>query len=422
MAIILPQRGTYDAYYDDALNMEKIEHRISEITHNYGYNPIRIPMYEAVELFSRSAGESSDIVTKEMFDFVDKGGRHIALRPELTAGVMRAIVTNKLYANYDLPLKISYCGPAFRYERPQQGRFRQLTQYGIENVGVTTPQEDAEAIILGYNITKKIGFKHVILKINSIGDQESRDAYRTALRAFFKDKIDSMCDDCKRRYEINPLRILDCKVPEDQEIAKGAPKMGDYLNEASRARFNEILKILDANKVEYVIDDTLVRGLDYYSHIVFEFHYISDNGTNLGAIGAGGHYDNLVKEVGGPELSSVGFAFGIERLNMLLKEINPEEYAKPTLDAFVMYMGENCRDKASELAFKLRNDENISCDINYTNKSFKASFKIAVRKNARYAIIIGEDEINKNVYQLKNLQTQEQIEVNYEDLVKTIKE
>lgn len=422
MAIILPQRGTYDAYYDDALNLKKIEHTIDKITHNYGYSPIIIPMYEAVELFSRSAGESSDIVTKEMFDFVDKGGRHIALRPELTAGVMRAIVTNKLYANYDLPLKLSYCGQAFRYERPQAGRFRQLTQYGIENVGVTTPEEDAEAIILGYNITKKLGFGHVILKINSIGDQASRDAYRTALRGYFKDKISCMCQDCQRRYEINPLRILDCKVPEDQKIAEGAPKMGDYLNDESKQRFKAILKILDENNIEYVVDDTLVRGLDYYSHIVFEFHYISSNGTNLGAIGAGGHYDNLVKEVGGPELSSVGFAFGLDRLNLLLKEINPETYAKPTLDVFVMYMGERCRDFASNLANKLRNEEDLACDLNYTNKSFKASFKIAVRKNAKWAVIIGEDEINKNVYQLKNLQTQEQVEVNYEDLIKKIKE
>ena len=421
MAIILPQRGTYDAYYDDALNIEKIENTIGKIAHNFGYTPIIIPMYEAVELFSRSAGESSDIVTKEMFDFVDKGGRHIALRPELTAGVMRAIVTNKLYANYDLPLKLSYCGPAFRYERPQAGRFRQLTQFGIENVGVTTPNEDAEAIILGYTITKKLGFDHVILKINSIGDLASRDAYRDALREYFKDKISSMCPDCQRRFEINPLRILDCKVPEDQEIAKGAPKMGDYLNDESRARFNEILSILDKNNIEYEIDDTLVRGLDYYSHIVFEFHYISENGTNLGAIGAGGHYDNLVKEVGGPELSSVGFAFGIDRLNALLKEISPETYAKPSLDAYVMYMGDIAKDKACEVVNLLRNDD-ISSDINYCNKSFKAAFKIALRKNARYAVIIGEDEVNKNVYQLKNLETQEQVEVTYEELVRTIKE
>lgn len=419
--MILPQRGTYDAFYDDALNIEKIERIMGEMAHNYGYTPIIIPMYEAIELFARSAGETSDIVTKEMFDFVDKGGRHIALRPELTAGVMRAIVTNKLYANYDLPLKLSYCGPAFRYERPQAGRFRQLTQFGIENVGVTTPQEDAEAIILGYKITKKLGFEHVILKINSIGDQESRDAYREALREYFKDKIGDMCEDCRRRYELNPLRILDCKVPYDQELAKNAPKMSDYLNDVSKKRFQDIINILDANEIEYVIDDGLVRGLDYYSHIVFEFHYISKNGTNLGAIGAGGHYDNLVKEVGGPELSSVGFALGVDRLNSLLKEIKPEEYAHPTLDAYIMYMGEDYRDYASKLAFRLR-DDNIAVDLNYTNKSFKASFKIALRKHARFAIIIGEDEVKKNVYQLKNLETQEQVEVSLEELIKIVKE
>ena len=245
------QRGTYDAYYEDALNIEKIVSILKRISKSYGYAPIHTPMYEQTALFARSAGETSDIVTKEMFNFLDKSGRDICLRPELTAGVMRAIVTNKLYATKDLPLKLSYYGSAFRYERPQAGRYRQFNQFGIENVGATSYLNDAETIIFGYNSLKILGFPHIILKINSIGDEESRNAYRTALKEFFQNKIENMCPDCKRRFETNPLRILDCKVKEDQEIIKDAPKMSDYLNETSKEYLNNILKVLDEQGVEY---------------------------------------------------------------------------------------------------------------------------------------------------------------------------
>lgn len=415
------QRGTYDAYYEDARNIDKVTSLLKQIADLYGYNPIITPIYEQTELFARSAGESSDIVTKEMFTFLDKGGRNITLRPELTAGVMRSIVTNKLYATKDLPLKLSYYGPAFRYERPQAGRYRQFSQMGVENVGVTSPYNDAETISFGYNALKMLGFEHVILKINSIGDEESRNAYKQALKEFFLDKIPCMCPDCKRRYEINPLRILDCKVPEDQEIIKGAPLMSDYLNDNSKNYFSQILKLLDDQGIEYVIDDSLVRGLDYYSHVVFEFHYITNEGTNLGAIGAGGHYDNLVKEIGGPELSSVGLAFGVERLNSLLKEIHKDNYATCDLDVFVCWMGEKAKNFAFNTAEYLRKNA-FKCDMLFEEKSMKAQIKVAVRKNAKFMLIIGEDEINNNVFQLKNIQTQEQIEVSKEELIEKLDE
>lgn len=419
MANYQPQRGTYDAYYGDALNIEKITKTLKDIASSYAYFPIHTPIYESTDLFTRSAGESSDIVTKEMFDFMDKGGRHISLRPEVTAGVMRAIVTNKLYATRDLPLKLQYFGPAFRYDRPQAGRYRQFNQFGVEQVGVTTAYEDAETIIMGYECLKKLGFPHIILKINSIGDLESRANYKVALKEYFKDKIDNMCADCKHRYETNPLRILDCKVPQDQELVKDAPKMGNYLNEASQARFDEVLSILNKAGVEYEVDPTLVRGLDYYSHVVFEFHFISNEGTNLGALGGGGHYDNLLKEVGGPELSSVGFAFGVERLNSLLKEISSETYEIDSIDAYVVTLGE-VKEKAFEVATYLRRN-NLKVDIGFTGKSMKAQIKIALRKNAKYLIIIGEDEVNNGLYQLKNLQTQEQISLSAEDIVNKLK-
>ncbi len=415
------QRGTYDAYYEDALNIEKIVSILKRISKSYGYAPIHTPMYEQTALFARSAGETSDIVTKEMFNFLDKSGRDICLRPELTAGVMRAIVTNKLYATKDLPLKLSYYGSAFRYERPQAGRYRQFNQFGIENVGATSYLNDAETIIFGYNSLKILGFPHIILKINSIGDEESRNAYRTALKEFFQNKIENMCPDCKRRFETNPLRILDCKVKEDQEIIKDAPKMSDYLNETSKEYLNNILKVLDEQGVEYEIDDTLVRGLDYYSHVVFEYHFITENGTSLGAVGAGGHYDNLLREVGGPQLSSVGLAFGVERLNLLLKEINPEEYAKVELDAYLICLGKENLDKVFSLCTTLRNN-GFNVDMSFENKSMGASFKIATRKNAKFALIIGENEIANNIVKLKDLNTQEQCDVSLENLVEVLDE
>ncbi len=409
------QRGTYDAYYEDALNLEKLEQVFKSIVSTYGYSLIRIPTYEQTELFTRSVGESSDIVNKEMFSFLDKKGRNISLRPEMTAGVMRAIVTNKLYVN-SLPLKFAYCGNVFRYERPQQGRYREFTQFGVECVGTSSFHNDVETISLGYKALKCVGFPHVILKINTLGDEQSRENYKVALREYFASHLDKMCPDCKRRYETNVLRILDCKVEEDQEIVKGAPKIKDYLSNEAKTYFQNVLDLLDEQSIEYEIDETLVRGLDYYSQVVFEYHFISKDGTNLGAIGAGGHYDKLLQDVGGPALESVGFAFGLERINTLLKEIAPEDYEKDSLDLYVIHLGEETKQYAFLLAQELR-DNFFKVDLCFENKSFGAQLKLAVKKNARYALIIGSEEMEKNCYGLKNLATQEQIEVEYNDLV-----
>lgn len=410
------QRGTYDAFDEDALNIEKISSLLTQVVTLYGYNPIHTPLYEQTELFARSAGESSDIVTKEMFTFLDKGGRSITLRPEVTAGVIRAIVNNKLYATKDLPLKYYYYGPAFRYERPSKGRYRQFNQFGVECVGVNSFYHDAECITLGYNALQALGFKNLVLKINTLGDEASRANYQVALREYFKDKINLMCSDCQRRYEQNVLRILDCKDPEDQEIIASAPKMSDYLNEESKKYFADVLSLLDEQQIPYEVDDTLVRGLDYYSHVVFEFHFYLEDGTSLGAIGAGGHYDNLVKEIGGPSLSSVGFALGIERINTLLKEISPEDYETTALDVFIIHIGEETKQTAFLLAQELR-DNFISVDMTYEDKSLSAQFKIANRKKAKFAIVIGEDELKTYVYPVKNLMTVTQENIKYQELV-----
>lgn len=415
MANYQNQRGTYDAFDGDALNIENIASTLSQIVSFYGYNPIHTPIYEQTELFARSAGESSDIVTKEMFTFLDKGNRSITLRPEITAGVIRAIVNNKLYIK-DLPLKYYYYGPSFRYERPSKGRYRQFNQFGVECVGVNSFYNDVECISLGYYALQTLGFKDLILKINTLGDEESRKNYQNALREYFKDKIDSMCCDCQRRYQQNVLRILDCKDPDDQEIIKGAPKINDYLTDEAKKYFNDVISLLDEQQIPYQIDDTLVRGLDYYSHVVFEYHYISQDGTSLGAIGAGGHYDNLVKEIGGPDLSSVGFALGIERVYTLLKEIAPDTLIDSSLDVFIIHIGEEAKQSSFLLCQELR-DNCIKADMTFENKSIGAQFKIASRKNAKFAIIIGEDEVKTYVYPVKNILTSEQENVEYNDLI-----
>lgn len=416
MANYQNQRGTYDAFDEEALSINSIVSSLTEIVSTYGYNPIHTPIYEQTELFARSAGESSDIVTKEMFTFVDKGNRSITLRPEITAGVIRAVVNNKLYATKDLPLKYFYYGPAFRYERPSKGRYRQFNQFGVECVGVSSYLHDVECISLGYSALHTLGFKDLTLKINTLGDEESRNNYQTALKEFFTDKVECMCPDCKRRYEQNVLRILDCKDPEDQKIIANAPKINDYLTDNAKTYFNNVLAMLDEQQIPYVVDDTLVRGLDYYSHVVFEYHYTTPEGTSVGAVGAGGHYDNLVREIGGPDCSSVGFAFGIERINTLLKEINGDSLVKPSLDVYIVHIGEEALTTSFLLAQELRNNF-IKVDLTYENKGIGAQFKIATRKNAKFALIVGENEVKTYVYPVKNLSTGEQIELNYDQLV-----
>lgn len=412
MANYQAPRGTYDCAYEDAFRMEEIVELLKSLARVYGYVPIYTPTFESTALFARSAGEDSDIVTKEMYSFTDKSGRDMCLRPELTAGVMRAIVTGKFYATRDLPLKLYYFGSAFRYERPQAGRYREFRQFGIENVGVNSPYSDAETILFGYHALKLLGFSDVVLKINSIGDGESRNRYRSALRDFFADKIDAMCPDCHRRLELNPLRILDCKVEEDRKIIADAPKMGDYLNEKSKEYFQSVLNILDAEGLAYEVDASLVRGLDYYSHVVFEFHSRDENGKNLGAIGAGGHYDHLLREVGGPELSSVGLAFGIERLNLLKKD----DASSSGLDLYVIAMNEANIGSAFSLIQHLRLN-GFRAEMSFERKSLSSALKVALRKNARFALIIGETEIQNGSVQVKNLSTHDQAEVRIDDLV-----
>lgn len=416
MAKFTTPKGTQDIYGAKALGFDHIEQTFAALAQIYGFVPMRTPTFEATELFERGVGETSDIVTKEMYTFVDKGNRSMTLRPEGTAGVMRAIVSEKLYATEDLPLKYYYSGKCFRYERPQLGRYREFHQFGVESVGVSSIFNDVEAILLGITALNVLGLQNVSLKINTLGDEASRLEYTKALKEYFKPHIHEMCSDCQNRYEKNPLRILDCKVPSDQEIIKEAPSLSEFLSPSAKSEFDQLLNILEGYGVSYEIDDKLVRGLDYYSHTVFEFHYVSSKGKDYGAIGAGGHYEHLLEEVGGPSLPGVGFAVGIERLYSVLNDDEILENIAPSLDFYVMSVGENSFDDAFSLLTALRG-YGYQGDINFAKHSFKQLFKRAERANARYAIIIGDDEVANQVVNIKDLTSQEQVSVAYGDVI-----
>lgn len=413
---IINVKGTHDVIGKEAENYAYVENVMSQIASFFAFRPVRPPVLEHSQLFVRGVGESSDVVRKEMYTFDDKGGRSLTLRPEFTAGIMRLIVQNKLLPINELPLKYYYCGPVFRYERPQLGRYRQFNQFGVESVGHNSPYADVEVISLAFTILQSLGLENITIKINTLGDENSRDNYRAALKEFFRDKIDHMCEDCKMRYELNPLRILDCKIPSDIEIVKGAPKMSDFLSSASKDRFAKVLSCLEEMKIPYEVDDTLVRGLDYYSETVFEFHYVSAKGNNYGAIGAGGHYDKLVKEIGGPDAPGVGFSFGIERIISVLVDdglLSNED--NMDLDIYVMPLGIESQKYALCVTDNLRL-LGYSVDMCFDDVKLGNMFKRAEKKGAKLAVIIGEEEINSGHVILKNMENKEQINVSLDEL------
>ena len=409
-------KGTRDILMNESEGFIRIESLLRTIANLYNYHELRTPVLEYSEVFSRGVGEGSDIVRKEMYTFLDKGDRSVTMRPEFTAGIIRSVIQNKLYATNELPLKILYCGPAFRYERPQLGRYRQFTQFGVESVGHDSVLNDFEVISMAYSMIYSLGLTNVKIKINSLGDNESRNNYREALKAYFLPHLDKMCPDCKQRYELNPLRILDCKVPEDHELALGAPKICDYLSESSKERFNTLLKALDNASIPYVIDDQLVRGLDYYSEVVFEFDYTSKAGKNYGALGGGGHYSSLMKELGGPDLPGVGFSMGIERLYDVLKDDEIIKDDNLSLDIYMMPLGKEVGSYALNIANKLRL-AGYSTDYCFDDVKLGNMFKRASKKNAKFAIIIGENEVASHKLVVKDLRKEEQVEIEEDNIV-----
>lgn len=401
-------RGTIDYFGSELDNLKYIEDTIKHLAFLYGYSEIRTPIFEHTNLFLRSVGESSDIVNKEMYTFLDRSEKSLTLRPEGTAGVSRAYVENKMYVEPGLK-KLFYFGQMFRCERPQAGRYRAFTQFGIEALGNGSSYLDADVIYFGYLFLQKLGIKNVKVAINTIGSKEGRARYEEALKEYFSSHIENMCDDCKTRLEKNPLRILDCKVDAKSEIMKNAPKIIDYLSDEDKAYFDKVLKCLDTLGVEYVIEQKLVRGLDYYNHTVFEFIY-DDEKSNINGLTllGGGRYNGLSKQFDGPETEAIGFGTGVERLMLVLDELGLYQDDEKLVDVVVINIGEETKLNALDLAAYLRRN-NVSCELDYVSSNLKPQFKLSERVNAPYIIIIGLDEVEQGVFKLKNavLKTEE---------------
>lgn len=401
-------KGTADLLPAETAKWQYIEEIARGVFNDYNFKEIRTPMFESYELFSRATGETSDIVTKEMYDFEDKGGRHIALRPEGTASAVRAYIENKLYAPEVVkPVKLWYDAPMFRYERPQSGRLRQFHQFGVECLGVKNPAVDVEIIAMADTLFCQLGITGLKLALNTLGDMESRMAYRQALIDYLTPFENQLSEDSRRRLNENPLRVLDSKEAEDIAIVKNAPAILDYLNEASKAYFEEVKALLESLHIDYTIDPNMVRGLDYYNDTIFEF-IVDFDGKDLTVCG-GGRYDGLVEYFDGPATPAFGFGLGIERLLMIAQkqEINfiPEE----TLDVYIAVMGEKANLEATKLAESLR-EQAFKVERDFSNRKLGAQFKTAEKLGAELIITLGEDEIRTGQIKVKHNQTRKQVE------------
>ena len=401
--ITLP-KGTKDVLPENSYKWQFVEKTARETAKVFNAKEIRTPVFEHTEVFARGVGETTDIVNKEMYTFSDKGGRSVTLKPEGTAGVVRAFVENGLYAGA-LPLKTYYITPCFRYERPQAGRLREFHQFGVEFFGATDAGIDAEVILLAKTFLDKLGVKNITLYINSIGCKECRKEYHDALKNYLKANYDKLCDLCKDRYEKNPMRILDCKNEDCKAITENAPSILDYLCEDCKAHFEKVQSLLSAAGVEFKINPKIVRGLDYYTKTVFEF--VSENIGAQGTVLGGGRYDGLVEQFGGGKIAGIGFAAGIERLLLLLESAG----AIPDDDALTLYvapMGDDARDKAFQIVAEMR-DKGISAETDYMGRGIKAQFKYADKLKAKFVGIVGSDELSRGVIKIKNMQSGEEV-------------
>ena len=405
--MITKPKGTRDIYGSEAKRWQYVSKVIDEVMEKYNYSFIRVPVFESSELFHRGVGETTDIVTKETYDFTDRGGRNMTLRPEGTAGVVRSYIENKMYGDNNQPVKFYYNCPMYRYERPQAGRLRELTQFGYELIGSDDPVSDAEVISLAVNIYKILGLKKIKVNLNSLGDKESRDSYREALINHFKPHIDELCDDCKERLEKNPLRILDCKVDADKSIMKDAPKTIDYLNEESKTRFEKVKEYLDIMKVTYVVNPSVVRGLDYYNHTVFEIEAEVEGFGAQNVIGGGGRYNGMIEQLGGPSTPAIGFASGFDRLMLALEKENVNIPVTDSVDLFLLYVSEEEKKYAAYLSNELRMNGFI-VETDYLSRSLKAQFKQADRLNSKFTIVLNSDSLKNNEIKIKNNKTKEE--------------
>lgn len=409
-------KGTQDILPADSAKWQYVENVARETFKKYNYGEIRTPMFEHYEVISRSVGDTTDIVTKEMYDFHDKGDRHITLRPEGTAPVVRSYVENKLFApEVQKPVKVYYIGSMFRYERPQAGRLREFHQLGVECFGSKNPATDVETIAMAYQLFNTLGIKDVTLHLNSLGNTESRLAYRQALIDYLTPMRESLSKDSQRRLDENPLRVLDSKEKEDKVAVENAPSILDYLDEESQAHFDEVRTMLDSLNIPYVIDTNMVRGLDYYNHTIFEFITTIDKSELT--ICAGGRYDSLVEYFGGPETAGFGFGLGLERLLLVLDKQGIELPVEESLDVYIAVLGSGANGKALELVQAIRY-QGFKAERDYLGRKIKAQFKSADTFKAKTVITLGESEVESGQVNVKNNATREEVTVSFEELTK----
>lgn len=397
-------KDIYGAYMDEWQRVEKIMRGICE---DFSIGELRTPIFEHTELFLRGVGETTDIVQKEMYTFKDKGDRSVTLRPEGTAGAARSYIEHGIYNNPQ-PTRFFYIGPMFRYENTQKGRQRQFHQFGVEMLGSYSPALDAEVISVAAELLKRLGINDVMLKINSLGGLECRQKYNKALREYIGSNIDKMCDDCKSRFEKNPLRVLDCKEERCQHIIADAPVVLDYLGPECKEHFETVKAILDEMGIKYEVDDKIVRGLDYYTRTVFEF--VSSGIGAQGTVCGGGRYDNLIAECGGQPTGAAGFAVGIERLLLVLEAQNGEFEKKNERDIYIGAIGQKGLVKGQGIAYRLH-QAGVKAECDSVGRSVKAQMKYANKIGAAYSVILGDNEIDNDLVKLKNMETGEEEEV-----------
>ncbi len=414
-------KGTQDILPGQTEKWQKVEQTIRELCNVYRYNEIRTPMFESTELFQRGVGDTTDIVQKEMYTFIDKGNRSLTLRPEGTASAVRAYVEHKMFGNPDQPVKLYYTGPMFRYERQQAGRYRQFVQFGVEAIGSADPAIDAEVMALAMDVYTSIGLKDLKLVINSLGDKDTRDAHRTALINHFNPVVGELCGDCQSRLEKNPLRILDCKVDAKHPAMATAPALTNYLTEFSSEYFTKVKGYLDVLGISYEVDPNLVRGLDYYNHTAFEIMITGDGFGSITTLCGGGRYNGLVEDIGGPESPGIGFAMSIERLLLALEAKGIELETENVLDMYIVVMGDEAKLKAVELLSSFR-AKGISADIDYADRKMKAQMKAADRANAKFVLVLGESELEEQAVNVKAMATGEQQKVEFGHLVQYVLE
>ena len=414
--MITKPKGTRDLYGSDAKKWQYINDVIDALMEKYNYSYMRTPVFESTELFHRGVGSTTDIVTKETYDFIDRGDRNMTLRPEGTAGVIRSVIENKLYGDAIQPMKFYYNGTNYRYERPQSGRFREHTQFGLEVIGSDDPYIDAEVISVPVNLYRILGLKGIKVNINSLGDNESRENYKKILVEYLRPNINDLCEDCKNRFESNPLRVLDCKVDSDSNIIKNAPTTIDNLNDESKQRFEAVKDFLDVLDIEYEVNPRIIRGLDYYNHTVFEVTAEIEGFGTQNVLCGGGRYNGLVSDLGGPELPGMGVGIGLDRLLMALSAEEAHIPYKDSIDIFVMYVNDDEKQMAATITQDLRLNGFIT-EMENSGRNLKSQFKQADRLKARYLIILNSEDLKNGELNIKDNTTKEEKKIKINDLI-----